>query len=187
MRTITAHLFSSLDGVVENPGVFQHGAFGEEEGEAMGASLANVTDVVLGRRIYEEWAEYWPNNPGDGFDEFINPIPKHVASRTLKDPLEWESSSVFDGDLLDFVRELKRGEGGDVSVNGISVIAQLLAAGLLDTLWVTIHPVVAGQGKRLSDVLADEVRLELVEGRTTPAGNAMLTYRPRVEKVLGRD
>jgi dihydrofolate reductase len=176
MRKITAHLFSSVDGVVENPGAFQFGAFGAEEGEAMGKALAPVTDVILGRRIYEEWADYWPKNPGDGFDEFINPITKHVATRTLTDPLEWENSSVIQGDLLDFVRTLKEGEGGDVSVNGISIIRQLLEAGLLDTLTLTVHPVAAGQGKRLFDGLTEPMRLDLVDSQVTRVGNAILTY-----------
>lgn len=186
MRKVVAHLFSSVDGVVENPGAWQHGAFGQEEGEMMGAALAPVDEVILGRVMYEEWAAYWPANPGDGFDEFINPVTKHVATRTLEDPLEWQNSHVIQGDLLDFVRQLREGEGGDVSVNGVSVIAQLLDAGLLDELRLTIHPVVVGEGKRLGDHLEQPLRLELVEGVTTQAGNAMLMYRKKDVRVLGQ-
>jgi dihydrofolate reductase len=185
MRKVTAHVFSSLDGVVENPGEFQHGAFGEEEGQMMMSVLAPVTEVILGRVMYDEWSAYWPNNPGDGFDEFINPVTKHVATRTLSDPLEWQNSHVIEGELLDFVRALKEGEGGDISVNGISVIAQLLDAGLLDELRVTVHPVLVGEGKRLGDVLGGPLRLELVDGTTTPAGNVLATYRKKDVRVLG--
>ncbi|MFN8046441.1 MAG: dihydrofolate reductase family protein [Dermatophilaceae bacterium] len=187
MRKVTAHLFSSVDGVVENPGTFQFGAFGAEEGAMMGAALAPVTDVILGRKIYQEWADYWPNNPGDGFDQFINPVPKHVASRTLTGPLAWENSTVIEGDLLDFVRGLKEGDGGDISVNGISVIRQLLEAGLLDTLTLTIHPAAAGQGKRLFDGATEPFRLELVDSQVTPVGNAILTYAKKDVRILGRD
>lgn len=54
MRKITAHLFSSLDGVVEKPGDFQDGLFGPEEGQMMSAVLAPVTEVILGRVMYQE-------------------------------------------------------------------------------------------------------------------------------------
>lgn len=184
MRRITAHLFSSVDGVVESPGEWQHGAFGEEEGQMMGEVLSTVDEVILGRVMYEEWAGYWPNNPGDGFDEFINPVTKRVATRTLTDPLEWENSHVIEGDLLDFVRELRAGDGGDVSVNGITVIAELLEAGLLDELRLTVHPILVGKGRRLSDHLGGPLRLELVEGTTTRAGNLMLTYRRRADETI---
>ena len=69
-----------------------------------------------------------------------------------------------------------RNKGGDISVNGISVVRQLLAAGLLDTLALTIHPVQVGSGKRLFDQLTDPLRLELVDSQITSVGNAMLSY-----------
>lgn len=177
MRKVTAHLFSSLDGVVENPGEFQGDAFGKEEGELMAAGLAPVTEVLLGRVIYQEWSEYWPNNPGAGFDAFINPVTKHVASRTLSGPLEWENSHLIGGDVLDFVRELKQGDGGEISVNGITLIAELLRAGLLDELTLTIHAVLVGAGRRLFDELDEPLRLEVVKSQVTPQGNAIVTYR----------
>lgn len=86
---------------------------------------------------------------------------------------------VIEGDFLDFVRDLRAGEGGDISVNGITVIAELLQAGLLDELRLTVHPVLVGQGRRLVDHLGGPLRLELVEGVTTSVGNLMLTYRKR--------
>ena len=73
-------------------------------------------------------------------------------------------------------RRRKQGEGGEISVNGISVIRQLLDAGLLDTLTLTVHPVLVGQGRRLFDELAEPFRLDLVDSQITSVGNAMLTY-----------
>ena len=102
-----------------------------------------------------------------------------MASRTLSGPLSWNNAEVIEGDLLDFVRQLREGDGGDISVNGISVIRQLLEAGLLDTLTLTVHPVAAGDGKRLFDGLSEPLRLELVDSQITSVGNAMLTYRKR--------
>jgi len=71
-RAVTAHLFSSLNGVSESPHLFQFDCFGEAEGDLMDKSLADGTDVVMGRRLWEEWSRYWPSNTDDGFGDFIN-------------------------------------------------------------------------------------------------------------------
>ena len=63
----------------------------------MDKALAPVTDVILGRTIYDEWSGYFAGNDED-FGAFINPVAKHVASRTLQDPLEWNNSTVIPGD-----------------------------------------------------------------------------------------
>lgn len=178
MRTVTAHLFSSVDGVVESPNLFQFDRFGPEEGEMMAKNLAPVTEAVMGRQIYTEWASYWPEHDED-FGQVINPMPKHVASRTLTGPLEWQNSNLIDGDLLDFVRTLKQGDGGHITVCGISVVRQLLLAGLLDTLVLTVHPASGGRGKRLFDGVDEPVRLELLDSQVTGVGNAILTYRKK--------
>lgn len=175
MRKVVAHLFSSADGVVDSPHLFQFDNFGPDEAEMMGKNLAGVDASILGRVIYEQWADYWPQHNED-FGLMINPVRKYVATRTLSEPLSWENSTVIDGDLLGFVRTLKDGEGGDIAVNGISVIRQLLEAGLLDSLILTVHPVLAGEGKRLFDNGDEPLRLELVDSQITSVGNAILTY-----------
>ncbi|TWE10437.1 dihydrofolate reductase family protein [Rudaeicoccus suwonensis] len=178
MRKVVAHLFSSIDGVVESPNLFQFDSFGAEEGTAMGEAMAAVTDAIMGRVIYTEWADYWPDHNED-FGLLINPMRKHVATRTLTGPLAWQNSTVIDGDLLDYVASLKHEDGGDITVCGISVIRELLVAGLLDALTLTIHPASGGTGKRLFDGIEQPVRLELIDSQITTVGNAMLTYRKR--------
>lgn len=179
MRKVTGHLFSSVDGVVSSPNAWQFDAFGPEEGHLMGAAISPVTDVILGRRLYEEWADYWPGSDDPYFAPYINGTPKHVATRTLAGPLAWEGSQVIEGDLHDFVRGLREGEGGDISVNGITVIKDLFLAGLLDELTLTIHPVVAGSGRRLFDDSDDLTRLVLLRGQVTSVGNSVVTYALR--------
>ena len=181
MRKVTAHLFSSVDGVVESPNLWQFDAFDDELGQMMMSALPRQDTVVLGRRTYEEWAGYWPTAGVDeGFGEFINPVTKHVASTTLTEPLDWGNSHLIEGDLVEFVRGLKESDGGEIAVNGsISVVRQLLFGGVLDALTLTVHPVVAGAGKHLFEPGDDTTRLELVEGSTTSKGNAVLTYALR--------
>ncbi len=177
-RTTTAHLFSSANGVNESPNLFQFDAFGPEEGEAMGAALAGVTDVVMGRTLWEEWSQYWPDAT-DPFGAFINPVRKHVVSTTLDGELDWNSHAIS-GDPVDYVRDLREQGGGKITVaGGIETVRSLFLAGVIDTLTLTVHPAVIGEGRRLFDESVPLTRLQLVEATSTPQGNAILTYALR--------
>lgn len=94
-RRTTAHLFCSVNGVVEAPNLWQFDAFGTEEGEMMGRAISGVTDVVIGRRLWQEWSQYWQSAAADDpFGQFINPVHKHVVSQTLSGDLGWNSTLV---------------------------------------------------------------------------------------------
>lgn len=178
MRRVTAGLFYSLDGVVESPNLWQFDSFDAELGQEMAAMMERSDAVVLGRVSYEEWAGYWPNAANDdAFAAFINPVPKYVASRTLSGELAWENSRLVEGPLEEFVARLKKTDGGDIVVAGsISVVRQLLLAGLLDTLTLMVHPVVAGVGRHLFSPDDPATRLTLQKARHTTNGNAILDY-----------
>jgi Dihydrofolate reductase len=178
-RKVTAHLFHSVNGVVEAPNLFQFDSFGQEEGEAMGKSIAPVTDMVLGRALWEEWSQYWPGND-DPFGSFINPLRKHVVSSTLSGELPW-NSTLIDGDPVDYVKSLRdNGAEGDISIGGgIKTVRSLFTAGVVDALTLTTHPVVTPDGARLFDETVPLTRLQLVDSQITPAGNAILTYSLR--------
>lgn len=178
-RAVSAHLFCSVNGVVESPDKFQFDAFGPEEGQLMGATLAGVTDVVIGRGLWEEWSEYWPPHAdGDPFAAFINPARKHVLTSTGTGDLGWNSTAI-DGDPVTYVRELAgTGEGGITVAGGIETTRSLFLAGVVDTLTLTVHPAV-GVGRRLFDDSVPVTRLKLVDHTITSAGNAVLTYSLR--------
>ncbi|GAA4641359.1 dihydrofolate reductase family protein [Gordonia humi] len=177
-RKTTAHLFHSLNGVVESPNLWQFDAFGPEEGLMMAETIGPVTDVVIGRKLWQEWSEYWPGTE-DPFGEWINPVRKHVVSSTLSGDLTW-NSTVIDGDPVEYVRGLREQGDGDISVvGGIDTVRSLFLAGLIDELTLTVHPVIAGEGRRLFDDSVPQTRLELIRAAQTSAGNAILTYRLR--------
>ena len=178
-RSVTAHLFSSVNGVNESPHLFQFDSFGEAEGAAMDASLDGVTDVVIGRTLWEEWSTYWQQNPDDGFGDFINPVRKHVVSSTLEGDPGW-NSTVIEGDPAEYVRTMAAGDGGRIAVvGGIETVRSLFLGGVIDTLTLTMHPAVAGEGRRVFDDSVPVTRLTLVDSQITPAGNAILTYSLR--------
>ncbi len=178
MRKVTAGLFHSVDGVVSDPYKFQFDSFDDELGEGLTRMMETVDTVVLGRVSYQEWAAYWPNASVDeDFAAFINPVEKFVASRTLKDPLEWQNSQLMDSPLEEFIAKLKERDGGEIAVCGsISVTRQLLFAGLLDSLTLMTHPVVAGSGKHLFQDGDPVTRLNLKDEYRTGKGNVICTY-----------
>ena len=178
MRKVTAGLFHSIDGVVSDPFKFQFDSFDAELGEGLTTMMNTVDTVVLGRKSYEEWASYWPNASADqDFAAFINPVEKFVASRTLSEPLEWQNSRLMDAPLQEFVAKLKESDGGEIAVCGsISVTRQLLFAGLLDSLQLMTHPVIAGSGRRLFEDGDPLTRLVLRDEKRTSKGNVLSTY-----------
>ncbi|MEZ5375981.1 MAG: dihydrofolate reductase family protein [Acidimicrobiales bacterium] len=179
-RPVTAHLFSSLNGVNESPNLFQFDAFGPEEGEMMGRAIAGVTDMILGRTLWQEWSAFWPSIEGDPFADFINPLRKHVVSSTLEGDLGWNSTLVT-GDPVAYVAALKESddEGGIVVGGGIETVRGLFLGGVVDRLMLTIHPAVTNEGRRLFDDSVPLTRLSLVDHQVTSAGNAVLTYTLR--------
>ena len=180
MRKVTAGLFHSVDGVVEAPYKFQFDSFDDELGAALGGVMQNVDTVLLGRVGYSEWAEYWPNAKQDlDFANFINGVPKHVASRTLTAPLAWQNSTLIEGELVPYVEALKDQPGGEIAVMGsISLVRQLIFAGVMDELTLITHPVIAGSGRHLFTPEDPTTRLKLVSSRQTSKGNVLSVYAP---------
>lgn len=177
-RLVSAHLFQSVNGVVEDPNLWQFDAFGDEEGQVMAAAIAPVTDTIIGRRLWQEWSQYWPETMNDPFGQWINPMHKHVLSSTLPSDLPWNSTLVT-GDPVSYVRDLCEHPGGTISVlGGIETIRSLFLAGLIDALILTTHPVVVGDGRRLFDESIQTTRLQLLDSVRTAKGNMILTYGP---------
>lgn len=178
-RTVVAHLFNSLNNVVESPNLWQFHAFGPEEGQMMSETIAPVTDVVMGRTLFQEWSEFWPG-ADDPFGQWINPVRKHVISSTLSGDLGWNATLV-DGDPIAYVQQLREQDGGDISVaGGIDTVRTLFLGGVVDRLMLTTHPVVVDSGRHLFDG-APTTRLQLLDAKSTSAGNAVLTYGLRAE------
>jgi dihydrofolate reductase len=178
MRKLTTCLFISLDGVVEAPNTFVRPNVYEDFPELIGESNAEQDAVLLGRKIYEEWSQFWPDSKIEPFASFINSTQKFVVSSTLAN-LEWRNSTLLGGDLADAVATLKAQPGKTIGVHGISLIQSLLLMGLLDELRFILCPVIAGQGRRLLDHPGAVQQLDLQHSQTTPTGLQYLVYTPR--------
>jgi dihydrofolate reductase len=174
-RKVVVYELLSLDGVAEKCEDFI-----SEWDDAMDANLAEVIGtqdaVILGRRSYDEWAGYWSVSDIEPFASFINTVPKHIATSTPLDR-DWANATVIEGDLVEFVRELKAQPGRDIGVHAsISVAQALLAAGLVDELRVVVGPSIHSVGRRLLEGLP-LTHLELTKGEISPTGYLILNYR----------
>jgi dihydrofolate reductase len=127
---------------------------------------------LLGRGTYEIFAGYWPNvtDPEDPIAGKLNTLPKYVASTTL-DRVDWEASSLIEGDVVQAVTQLKNAEGGELQVHGSAGLAQtLIEHGLVDEYNLLTSPVVVGGGKRLFGDSARPTGLRPISQTTTGSG-----------------
>jgi dihydrofolate reductase len=180
MRKLISSFFISLDGVVEAPDTWHFPYFNDEMGEAVGNAIAETDTMLLGRRVYEEWAAYWPQQDpaSDPFVSIMNETPKVVVSTTLEH-VDWQNSTLLDGGLADGVNALKAEPGKNIGVSGsATLVRSLLEQGLLDELRLLVHPLVVGKGAKLFPDGSPPVSLELVDSRTFATGVLDLTYRP---------
>jgi dihydrofolate reductase len=107
--------------------------------------------LVLGRRTFEDFRGYWPNQTNDstGVSDYLNAVAKYVVSSTMTEPA-WDNSTILSGDPVQDVRTLKVAAGGDIVVTGsITLCHALIAADVVDEYRLFIYPVVQGRGRRL--------------------------------------
>jgi len=176
MRSLVAYTLLSADGVAESPEQFVLDF--DDQMQAHLTSVIGTQDaVLLGRRMHDEWATYWPASDIEPFASFINSTPKYVATST---PLlaPWTNVTPIDGPVLDFVRDLKSQAGGDIGVHGsIELTRSLFDAGLVDELRLVIAPAVVGPGRRLFGEGHGARRLQLLRCVSTSSGALLTDYR----------
>jgi len=200
MRKLIASTFVSLDGVMQAPGgpeedptggfafggwVFSH--WDDRLANDMKGLDGKDRELVLGRRTYEIFEAYWPYQAADNpIAKSLNAARKHVASRTLTKPLQWNNSTLLDGEVTEAVATLKAGEGLDLQIIGSGNLIQALrAASLIDEYNVWTFPVVLGRGKRLFETDTKPGALRLVESRVSSTGVVMSTYVPAGDVAAG--
>jgi dihydrofolate reductase len=194
MRKVIANEFMSLDGVVQAPGGadedtsggFEHGGwhmryFDELSQKWVLESIVEAGGFLLGRRTYEIFAAYWPTAPEEEqvIAQPLNTKPKYVASTTLTEPLEWQNSTVLQGDVAEAVAALKREDGADVHVIGSAeLVRTLIEQDLVDEFRLMIDPVMLGGGKHIFRDDGSFRPLRLVHSEVTTTGAILATYAP---------
>src|SRR5579863_7099007 len=155
-RTVVAHMILTLDGVAKfesvQPAIMS--LIDEQVDQDAASKIAQEDAMLLGRKTYEEWLNFWPTSDIEPFASHINGVPKYVVSTTLKS-VTWPTKGeahLLGGDLREAVLALKDQPGANIGVHGSpTLVGSLIKAGVLDLLRLAIFPIVAGKGARLFD------------------------------------
>jgi dihydrofolate reductase len=198
MRKLTGAVFQSLDGVMQAPGGpeedptsdFRFGGwvapFWSENMGPFENIIMGDYDLLLGRRTYDIFAAYWPDNQDNPIGAKFQSINKYVLTHS-HEPLSWENSHKIEGDTAaDAVAKLKQSDGRDLLIQGSSTLyPPLLAAGLIDRLVLMTFPVLLGRGKSIYHGLQDPGAFRLVESHVSDKGVVFGAYEPDGEVKTG--
>ncbi|MEJ1240276.1 dihydrofolate reductase family protein [Chryseolinea sp. T2] len=193
MRKIIVLSMITLDGVMQAPGMpdedtsgnFRYGGwvapfFDDVYVEVLQRQL-QPADLLLGRKTFEIFAAYWPQRENEW--RGINSVTKYVLSNT-KDKSDWRNT-VFLKDLSAIIK-LRDTEGSDIQVHGSGKLIQLLLENdIVDELWLKIHPVTLGRGKKLFEAGTIPVAFKLIETTVTKSGVILANYQRNGEVRTG--
>lgn len=186
MRKLVVLTFISLDGVMQAPGGKGEDPtgnfdlegwtvpyFDEVVGEEMGKQMSPPLDLLLGRKTYEIFAAYWPNQR----DDTAALLNKSMSFRDGSVNLDWAGSVQVKGDVVSEIKKLKAQDGPMLQVHGSSDLIQtLLANYLVDELWLKIFPVTLGKGKRLFGEGITLAAFKLTGSKASPSGVIIASY-----------
>lgn len=183
MRKVIACELMTLDGVIQNEendgDGFKHGGWffpfaDEVTGAVMQERLAKPVDLLLGRKTFEVWENYWPTH--SNFWPNVMTATKYVASNT-RDSSDWQPTVFLSGDLAENVRQLKETDGPDIHVMGSADMLQtLFKADIVDGLELMIIPVTLGKGKRLFQDGTIPASFKVTSGQVAPRGILIASY-----------
>lgn len=187
MGLIEIEMFATLDLVAQAPGGPDEDpvgfAFGgwqaplidDVSGAQVGAAYEGTDALLLGRRTYDIFAAYWPQQD-DEFGTLFNSIPKYVASRGNPD-LSWAGATQVGPDLAGAVREIRDRHERVKVVGSLNFVQTLLREKLFDRLDLWIHPIMLGAGKKVFDGGAVPTNVALLQPPVaSPNGIVYLRY-----------
>ena len=184
MAPLISTLFISADGVAEIDPAWHFPYFDENMGRAVGEDYDAANVLLLGRETYDSFAGAWPDREAAGGDDApfakqLGDLRKVVVSRGSGD-FAWRNCEPIEGDLVAAVAALKAEPGvtGILIPGSISVVQQLLAAGLVDELRLLVHPVAARKGRRLFDDGETPYHLQVRKTEVFPTGVIRVFYAP---------
>ncbi len=183
MREVAAHMIITLDGVVSFEAVYaavvrmSNGKVAKD----MSQQLTQEDAMLLGRKTYDAWAQFWPSSKIQPFADHINSVRKYVVTSSLKE-VPWGTTgnaTVVSGDLRKSILKLKSQRGKTIGVHGSpSLVRFLIQNNLLDRLHLMLFPIVAGKGTRLFDGEFTSQKMKFVDLIRNQNGVLAITYRP---------
>ncbi|RKR92908.1 dihydrofolate reductase [Micromonospora pisi] len=186
MGRVVLSIFTTADGVVDDPQRFTFQFVSEDSMRTGLAQLQAADALLLGRVTYEGFAASWPNMTDEaGFADKMNSMPKYVVSTTL-DRAQWNNTTVISENVAETITKLKAEVNGDILIYGsVALVRWLLRNELVDELRLVTYPVVMGGGVRLFEEPGEPGVLRLVGAQAFDSGVVVLTYAPTGDKLVG--
>jgi dihydrofolate reductase len=187
MRNVILQEFVSVDGMAaganDSTEFIQAGMSGDQSfGRRQTSFLDSIDTILLGRKTYELFVDYWPKvTSGDEepFADKLNAIPKIVFSSSLeKAPWgDWPDATIVRTNPAREVERLKQLPGKDLVIWGSLTLAQsLMLEGVIDEYQLVVCPVVLIEGRKLFDDVAEKGEMHLLSTRSFDRGAVLLTY-----------
>jgi dihydrofolate reductase len=185
MRTIGIFEHISLDGVIQTSGEdgdFPHGDWTAPYRTAAGreallAAQGEGFDLLLGRRTYDMWSDFWPKAPSSPMADGLNAATKYVATHR-PESLHWGPFKGLGPDVVEGIRRIRSEDGPDLILWGSSTLTStLLEHGLGDEIVLIVYPVLLGMGKRFFAEGTPPRSFELVSAKAMPSGIILSTYK----------
>jgi dihydrofolate reductase len=181
MRKLFWQISGTLDGLMEGPDrelTYTAGFSDPDFDRYATVMLRSIDGMLLGRKTYQLFADYWPSATGADADR-MNQLPKFVFSRTLK-KVEWNNSRLVTQSVADEVTRLKRQPGKELALFGSADLASsLMPLGLIDEYRILVNPVVLGRGNPTFKNIKDVLVLRLSQATTWSSGIVALHYHPQ--------
>jgi dihydrofolate reductase len=189
MRQIRILEHISLDGIIQAPGgpsedlPYAYGGWAAphddpEAGEAIVAAHGDDFDLLLGRRTYDIWSDFWPKAPKSPTVDSLNRATKYVATHR-PESLDWGPAEGLGADIVEGVRRIKAQSGPHLIVWGSSQLTPiLLEHELADEILLLVFPVLLGTGKRFFSDGTPPREFGLVSTKAVSSGVIISTYRP---------
>jgi dihydrofolate reductase len=200
MRRIIVLSFITLDGVMQAPGAPEEDASGSLKyggwqapyfddfmAEVMAKQLGHPFDLLLGRKTYDVFASYWPHQDEEKnrFARELNRAKKYVVSDSPA-KFDWKDSVLIQGNVVEEIERLKKQDGPELQVHGSGYLVQtLLKHDLIDEMWLKIHPITLGPGKRLFAEGTIPAAFTLTESSVSPKGVIIANYKRAGEVRAG--
>ncbi|MBM2622120.1 dihydrofolate reductase family protein [Actinoplanes sp. LDG1-06] len=178
MRRLVVTENITVDGIIAPIGDWFDPMTTDDELEAVNAQNSADSDaLVLGRVTYEEFAGFWPHQQGP-ITDYLNRVSKYVVSGSL-DKVDWQNTTILNGDLAEDIAALKALDGKDITVTGSTrLVHSLIPTGLVDLFRLFVYPLAQGRGTRLFDDAG--LRLAPVRTQQFASGVVLLEYAPAV-------
>jgi len=190
MRQLIVAEFITLDGVIQAPGGededmeggFTHGGWTrpywhDDIGAHFFQAMSSADAFLLGRKTWQIHGGAFETMEGNPFADALNKVQKYVVSTTLNDASAWRNSTLIRDNVVESIRELKQQSGGNILLDGSSVLTKVLAENdLVDEYSLHVYPIVLGAGKKLFPE-GKRIDLKLVEASPLPTGVVFMRYR----------